>query len=108
MKKQKNKNLKIIVFISLSVVFFSFSSISFVLAKDTNTKLINVSIQKNVPGKDVVVFNVQNKKMHKPNCEWADKCTKNCIYISREEAIKRGGIPCQVCGGPFEQENEEK
>ena len=46
-----------------------------------------------------VFFNVKTHKFHAPTCEWARKCTRNCIRITREEAVKRGGVPCKVCGG---------
>jgi len=48
---------------------------------------------------ETVVFNVETKKIHSVNCPAARKCTKNCIKIDRKEAQKRGGIPCQKCGG---------
>jgi len=106
-KLNRNKITNNIIFISLTVFLFVLFSTSFVLANEKKSNIINANIQKNVPGKDVVVFNVQNKKMHKPGCEWADKCTKNCVYISKKEALKRGGIPCKVCGGP-DLTNEDK
>lgn len=46
-----------------------------------------------------VVFNVKSLKYHSMTCKWAVKCTRNCIVISRSEAIKRGGVPCKICGG---------
>lgn len=51
------------------------------------------------PNPNLVAFNTQSFKYHKPNCKWARKCTQNCIFIARNEAIKRGGVPCNVCGG---------
>ncbi|MBQ8476825.1 nuclease [bacterium] len=48
---------------------------------------------------ETVMFNTQTLKFHKLTCKWAKKCTVNCIKIDRKEAIKRGGIPCKVCGG---------
>ncbi len=47
----------------------------------------------------IVSFNTSSLKYHCPSCEWAIKCTKNCINIKRSEAIKRGGVPCKICGG---------
>ena len=49
--------------------------------------------------RDIVDFNTQSLKYHEPNCIWAKRCTVNCIKITRAEAKKRGGIPCQICGG---------
>ena len=46
-----------------------------------------------------VVFNWKTLKFHKPSCEWAQKCTKNCTKVDKKEAIKHGGKPCKVCGG---------
>jgi hypothetical protein len=46
-----------------------------------------------------VVFNTKTYKYHSLDCRWAQKCTQNCIKIEKEKAIKRGGIPCKVCGG---------
>lgn|GEM_PF-5216321 len=48
---------------------------------------------------EVVAFNQKTLKYHKLDCIWALRCTKNCITIPKSEAIKRGGIPCKVCGG---------
>lgn len=48
---------------------------------------------------EIVTFNTQTYKYHKNSCRWAQKCTVNCIKIDKKEAIKRGGIPCKVCGG---------
>ena len=48
---------------------------------------------------EMVIFNTQTLKYHKPSCRWAKKCTVNCIKIDKKEAKKRGGVPCKVCGG---------
>ena len=48
---------------------------------------------------DTVVYNTKTGKIHSPACQWAQKCTVNCIRIDRQAAIKRGGIPCKVCSG---------
>lgn len=48
---------------------------------------------------DLVIFNQQSKKYHCPSCEWARKCTRNCVEITRAEAIRRGGVACRTCGG---------
>ncbi len=48
---------------------------------------------------ETVVFNTKTYKYHKVWCQWANRCTVNCIKIDKKEAIKRGGIPCKVCGG---------
>ena len=49
--------------------------------------------------KDIVTFNTQTHKYHGLTCVWAKKCTVHCIDIPRAEALRRGGIPCKVCGG---------
>lgn len=48
---------------------------------------------------DLVMFNQQSKKYHCPSCEWARKCTRNCVEITRAEAIRLGGVACRTCGG---------
>lgn len=48
---------------------------------------------------ELVAFNTKTRKYHCPECEWAIKCTRNCVLASREAAQARGGIPCKVCGG---------
>jgi len=46
-----------------------------------------------------VVYNVKTGKYHKPSCQAAIKCTKNCIKIEKSQAKQRGGVPCKICGG---------
>jgi rRNA maturation endonuclease Nob1 len=48
---------------------------------------------------EVVMYNTNTHKYHKTWCKWAKRCTVNCIKIEKKEAIKRGGVPCKVCGG---------
>jgi hypothetical protein len=48
---------------------------------------------------DVVAFNVQTLKYHGLACVWAQRSTRHCVTIERADAIKRGGVPCKVCGG---------
>lgn len=48
---------------------------------------------------EVVSFNTKTYKYHKPSCQWAIKCTVNCIKIEKQQAKNQGGIPCKVCGG---------
>lgn len=48
---------------------------------------------------DTVIYNTKTGKIHTPGCQYAKKCTVNCVSLDRKEAIKRGGIPCKVCGG---------
>lgn len=52
-----------------------------------------------VSKEQTVYFNTNSRKYHKPSCEWAIKCTRNCISLPKLEARKRGGIACKVCGG---------
>ena len=51
------------------------------------------------PAEETVAFNTESKKYHCLDCEWARRCTKNCIRISLSEARRRGGVACKVCGG---------
>jgi len=46
-----------------------------------------------------VVYNTATQKVHKVHCQHAKKCTVNCIKIERQDAYKRGGKSCKVCGG---------
>ncbi len=48
---------------------------------------------------EMVAFNTKSLKYHCLSCEWAIKCTVNCVQIPKSEAIRRGGVPCKVCGG---------
>jgi len=48
---------------------------------------------------ETVVYNTKTGKIHSPSCQWATKCTVNCIKIDRKEAVQRGGVPCKVCNG---------
>lgn len=48
---------------------------------------------------DLVAFNKNTLKYHCLTCQWAKKCTRNCITISRQQAIDRGGVACKVCRG---------
>ena len=61
--------------------------------------LINATITKNKIKKNIVVYNLSNAKLHTHNCEWAEKCTKNCIYIKKRNLKDIFFIPCVVCGG---------
>ena len=46
-----------------------------------------------------VIFNTKTLIYHAPSCEWARKCTRNCITIDHTIAQRRGGTPCKTCGG---------
>lgn len=48
---------------------------------------------------DLVMFNQSSKKYHCPTCEWARKCTRNCVEVTRSEAQSLGGVACKVCKG---------
>ena len=48
---------------------------------------------------ETVIYNTATQKVHKPHCQHAKKCTVNCIKIEKNDAYKRGGKPCKVCGG---------
>lgn len=59
------------------------------------------------PSSPLVVFNTHSHKYHCPLCKWALRCDKNCVTIPLEEAKKRGGTACKVCGGVCEYEDEK-
>lgn len=46
---------------------------------------------------EIVSFNVQSHKIHNLGCRYAN--CKNCIKIERQQAVKKGGVACKVCGG---------
>lgn len=48
---------------------------------------------------EIVTFNTKTLKFHCRSCRWAKRCTVNCVDVPRSEAIRRGGVPCKVCGG---------
>ena len=82
MKRLSKQRSFLIVLIPLLVISFLLLSGSTVASDD-----------------EIVMFNTKSLKYHCPSCRWAIKCTKNCIKVTKGEAIKRGGIPCKVCGG---------
>lgn len=51
----------------------------------------------NAQQSDLVVFNVSSLKYHEIGCTSANRCTRNCIVISRSEALRRGGVHCKNC-----------
>lgn len=51
------------------------------------------------PAQEIVQFNAKTHKYHCPTCIWARRCTVNCVPLPKAEAIRRGGVPCKVCGG---------
>ncbi len=65
-------------------------------SKPAMTKSLSNRIQ-NSNGTEIVAFNPKSLKFHNPDCNWAKKC-KRCIRIKKSEAVKRGGVPCKVCG----------
>lgn len=67
-----------------------FSSILLTILLFTSTLAVNA---------ETVIFNTKTKKYHAVTCQWAKKCTVNCIKIEKKEAIRQGGKPCKVCGG---------
>ncbi|REJ85758.1 MAG: hypothetical protein DWQ36_08245 [Acidobacteria bacterium] len=51
-----------------------------------------------------VAFNTESKKYHCLSCQWAIRCTRNCIEVTASEARRRGGVACKVCGGSCRRE----
>lgn len=47
---------------------------------------------------EIVSFNTSSAKYHCRTCQWALRCTRNCVNIPLSEARARG-VPCRVCGG---------
>jgi hypothetical protein len=46
-----------------------------------------------------VALNTKTLKYHCPSCQWARRCTRNCITVTVSEAEARGAVPCKVCQG---------
>ena len=70
------------------------------IASENNNKFVlKTTIYKNKIVSDVVVYNLSNAKLHTSDCEWAEKCTKNCIYKDKKQISEMFYIPCAVCGG---------
>ena len=91
--------LTIFLCISLSTAAFAHD--------ETSTLLLGATVVKNVIKGDVAVYNLSNGKLHNHDCEWAEKCTKNCIFISRKQLKNMFYIPCLVCGGGVIEPIEE-
>ena len=81
------------------LVLFSIIISSCAFAHEDEEIIIKASVIKNVIKGDVYVYNLSNAKLHTPDCEWAEKCTKNCIFISKEQLKDMFYVPCMVCGG---------
>ncbi len=81
------------------VIIFTLLCSNYVLAHNDENVFIEAMVTKNIISDEVVVYNLSNAKLHAASCEWAEKCTKNCIYINKSELEKIFYIPCLVCGG---------
>ena len=46
-----------------------------------------------------VVMNVKTYIYHQPSCHRAERCTKNCVKTTKQEAQAKGARACKVCGG---------
>jgi hypothetical protein len=42
---------------------------------------------------EIVAFNQESGIFHNPNSYWGRKCTRNCIFIPKSQAIQMGGRP---------------
>ena len=82
-----------------------------VSAHEEEGLVLDAKISKDAISSNVAVYNISNGKMHTHDCEWAQKCTKNCIYLHKHEIQDMFYIPCAACGGgviePVENSEEE-
>lgn len=79
------------------LLFMLFGLFCFDTLKKKNTRQpLKIKSETEHKKEDMVVFNPNSLKFHKENCEWALKC-KRCIKVSKEYALKEGGVPCKVC-----------
>ena len=46
-----------------------------------------------------VIMNTKTYFYHNPACQWAKRCTKNCIKTTKDKATSQGARPCKICGG---------
>lgn len=46
-----------------------------------------------------VVLNLKTRKYHCPSCELIRGCGTDCVVLDVHEAVRRGGKPCELCGG---------
>ena len=83
-------------FLLLIIILF-YTNIAF--AESFAPLQLNAAVARNIIFGDVLVYNISNGKLHLPDCEWAEKCTKNCIYLKKKELKKMFYVPCIVCGG---------
>ena len=92
------------LFILLFCVFFITPALCH---ESTEHLVLDATVRKNRISGDVAVYNLSNGKLHTADCEWAEKCTKNCIFMKKRAVKKMLYIPCLVCGGgviePFEE-----
>ena len=51
-----------------------------------------------IRSEEIVSFNTASAKYHCRTCQWALRCTRNCVNIPLSEASARG-VPCRICGG---------
>ena len=88
MKSRKVKQV-VLVMLVLALLSFSIASIAIPASPPAGA----------AQAEEMVAFNTKTFKYHCLSCQWAIKCTRNCITIPVSEAKQRGGIPCKVCGG---------
>ena len=81
------------------IVLLNLIIINTVYAHEEVSGILTATITKSAISGDVAVYNLSNGKLHTSDCEWAEKCTKNCIYIDKKELDKLFFVPCIVCGG---------
>jgi hypothetical protein len=84
---------------ALAMAFALSLGLGFAPSEHGHRSLAVAASGKRVVKEQLVYFNTKSFKYHSPDCQWAHRCTKNCISIPKSEAIQRGGVPCKVCGG---------
>ncbi|MDD3594559.1 MAG: hypothetical protein PHX18_08030 [Candidatus Gastranaerophilales bacterium] len=86
------------------LVYMIFCSCSY--AHDGHA-VLNANINKSYITPETAVYNTKTKKAHKADCIWALLCTKNCIFITKDELLERYYIPCFNCGGVYFTEKDK-
>jgi hypothetical protein len=67
------------------------------LREGTGSRCAHAGVAEAAAG--TVFLNTKSLIFHHDGCIAAKRCTVNCIWVSRSDAVKRGGRPCKLCGG---------
>lgn len=63
------------------------------IAKEIEQPASEIQKHTEAPADELVAFNQKTLYFHKPGSYWATRCTRNCVYIPKSQAIQAGGHP---------------